>query len=77
MGQRVPLLTVPTSRVYAAASVEWLILDLLLEHRHRSWGIGELVDVVGSPILVAEALDALQAAGLIERSGAFVRLTLV
>jgi hypothetical protein len=32
------------------ASVEWLILDLLLEHRHRSWGIGELVDAVGSPI---------------------------
>jgi DNA-binding HxlR family transcriptional regulator len=57
-----------------AASVEWLILDLLLENHHRSWGIGELVDAVSSPILVAEALDALQTAGLIERTDAFVRI---
>jgi hypothetical protein len=70
-----PVLTVLTSRTHAAASVEWLILDLLLEHSHRSCGIGELVDAVGSPILVAEALDALQAAGLIERTDAFVRIT--
>ena len=63
----------PTSRIYAGASVEWLILDLLLEHR-RSWGVGELVDAIGSPILIAEALDALQAAGLIERTDAFVRI---
>jgi hypothetical protein len=55
-------------------SVEWLILDLLLEHHQRSWGIGELVDAIGSPILVAEALDALQAAALIQRTDAFVRL---
>ena len=54
--------------------MEWLILDLLLERRHRRWGIGELVDAVGSPVLVAEALDALHAAGLIECTDAFVRL---
>jgi hypothetical protein len=56
-------------------SIEWLILDLLLEHSHRSWGVGELVDEIGSPIAVAEALEALQAVGLIERTGAFVRVT--
>jgi len=39
-------------------SVEWLILDLLLEHSHRSWGVGELVDEIGSPIAVAEALES-------------------
>jgi hypothetical protein len=61
----------PTPR---AGSVEWLILDLLLEHSHRSWGVGELVDEIGSPIAIAEALEVLQAAGLIERTGAFVRI---
>jgi DNA-binding HxlR family transcriptional regulator len=68
---------VATSRIYAGASGEWLILDLLLEHSRRTWGVGELVDAVGSPILVAEALDALQAAGLIERADAFVRIAQV
>jgi hypothetical protein len=57
-----------------SGSIEWVILDLLLEQHHRSWGVGELVDATGSPILVAEALDALQATGLIERTGAFVQL---
>ena len=57
-----------------SGSVEWLILDLLLEQGTRSWGVGELVDEIGSPVLVAEALDALQAAALIERTGAFVRI---
>jgi hypothetical protein len=65
---------VPASRIHASTSVEWLILDLLLEHSRRSWGVGELVDAVGSPILVAEALDALQAASLIERADALVRI---
>jgi DNA-binding transcriptional ArsR family regulator len=57
-----------------SGSVEWLILDLLLEHSHRSWGVGELVDEIGSPIAVAEALEALRVAGLIERTDAFVRI---
>jgi len=56
-------------------NAEWLILDLLLEHSHRSWGVGELVDEIGSPIAVAEALEALQVAGLIQRTDAFVRIT--
>lgn len=60
-----------------AGSVEWIILDLLLEDHHRSWGVGELVDAIGSPILVAEALEALQAAGLIERTGAFARVAML
>jgi hypothetical protein len=58
----------------SATDVEWIILDLLLEHSHRSWGVEELVDVIGSPIAVAEALEALQATGLIERRDAFVRV---
>jgi len=58
----------------SAGNVEWAILDLLLEQGMRSWGVGELVDEIGSPVLVAEALDALQAAALIERTGAFVRI---
>jgi DNA-binding transcriptional ArsR family regulator len=58
-----------------SADAEWLILDLLLEHSHRSWGVGELVDEIGSPIAVAEALEALQVAGLIERREALVRIT--
>jgi hypothetical protein len=56
------------------ASVEWTILDLLLDDHHRSWGVGELVDEIGSPIAVAEALAALHDAGLIERSDNFIRL---
>ena len=74
LGQPVPLLTVTTSRICTAASVEWIILDLLLEHSQTTWGIGELVDEISSPSVVAEALEALQAVGLIERSGAFVRI---
>jgi hypothetical protein len=60
-----------------AGSVEWLLLDLLLEHCHRSWGVGQLVNEIGSPIAVAEALEALQAAGLIERTGALVPIARV
>jgi hypothetical protein len=48
---------------------EWKILDLLLE-RSGPWGVGELVDVIGSAVAVAEALDALQATGLIHRRDA-------
>jgi DNA-binding transcriptional ArsR family regulator len=59
---------------YRVAGVEWVIFDLLLERSSRSWGVGELVDAIGSPIAVAEALEALQAAGLIERRDAFVRI---
>ena len=59
---------------YRVAGVEWVIFYLLLERSSRSWGVGELVDAIGSPIAVAEALEALQAAGLIERRDAFVRI---
>jgi DNA-binding HxlR family transcriptional regulator len=57
-----------------AASAEWIILDLLLERGKTTWGIGELVDEIGSPSALAETLEALQATGLVERSGAFVRI---
>lgn len=55
--------------------VQWAILDLLLEPRAEPWLVGELVEEVGSPAAVAEALEALQAAGLIEHSGEAVALT--
>jgi hypothetical protein len=69
-----PLLTEYMPDSPHPGSVEWLILDLRLEQSGRTWGIGELVDAVGSPILVAEALDALQAARLVERTDVFVRI---
>jgi hypothetical protein len=53
--------------------VEWAILDLLLDRPH-SRGIGELIDEIGNTVAVAEALEALQSAGLIECTDAFVRL---
>jgi predicted transcriptional regulator len=55
--------------------VLWVVLDLLLEPRTEPWLVGELVEEVGSPAAVAEALEALQAAGLIEHSGEAVALT--
>ena len=57
-----------------SGSVEWLILDLLLRDSQRSLSVGELIDEIGSAIAVAEALEALQAAGLIERRDEFVRI---
>jgi hypothetical protein len=60
----------------AFGEVEWRVLDLLLD-RQELWGVGELVDRIGSPIAVAEALDALDATSLIERSGAFIRLAAI
>ena len=53
----------------------WAILDLLLEPRTEPWLVGELVEEVGSPAAVAEALEALQAAGLIECHGEAVAIT--
>jgi hypothetical protein len=63
-----------SSRRQQAADAEWVILDLLLEHPHP-WLVRELVDEIGSAIAVAEALEGLQAAGLIERRDALVRVT--
>jgi DNA-binding HxlR family transcriptional regulator len=62
-----------SSRYRRAADAEWVILDLLLERTHP-WRVGELIDELGSPIAVAEALEALQASGLTERKDALVRI---
>lgn len=90
LGQRVSLLTVPVAELHGAkrppsmlqplrpsdtASAEWIILDLLLERSERRLSTRELADTIGSTSVVAEALEALQAGGLIERSGALVRIT--
>jgi predicted transcriptional regulator len=60
-----------------AASAEWIILDLLLERSEATLSTQELADTIGSMSAVAEALEALQAAGLVERSGARVRIARV
>jgi hypothetical protein len=54
--------------------VQWLVLDLLLEPRPDPWLVGELVEEIGSPAAVAEALDVLQAAGLIKHHGEVVHI---
>jgi hypothetical protein len=48
---------------------EWIILDLLMDADEQGLSVSELVGVIGSPVAVAEALDALHAAGLITRIG--------
>jgi DNA-binding HxlR family transcriptional regulator len=60
-------------RLPDAAGIEWTILDLLLE-RPGLWRVEELVDVIDSPTAVVDALEALQATGLIERIGVYVHI---
>ena len=62
-------------RLPQAAGTEWAVLDLLLEYA-RPWRVEELIDAIDSPVAVAEAVETLQATGIIERSGAFVRIAL-
>ncbi len=57
------------------AGAEWAVLDLLLDHP-RPWRVEELIDAIDSPVAVAEAVEALHATGIIERTGAFVRIAL-
>jgi predicted transcriptional regulator len=57
----------------AEAGAEWTVLDLLLEYP-RPWRVEELIDAIDSPVAVAEAVDTLHATGIIERTGAFVRI---
>jgi DNA-binding HxlR family transcriptional regulator len=54
---------------------EGLILDLLLEPRREPWLVGELTRAIGRPVAVAEALEALQTAGLVERHGEAIALS--
>ncbi len=58
-----------------ASPAEWIILDLLLEAAERTLSIAELVEAVGSPIAVADALDTLHVAGLIGRRADLAILT--
>jgi hypothetical protein len=53
---------------------QWVVLDLLLESRTEPWLVGELVEAIGSPIAVAEALEALQSSGLIKHHGEVVHI---
>jgi hypothetical protein len=47
------------------SELEWRILDLLLEA--RILGVAELVQAIGSPIAIADALETLHTARLIDR----------
>jgi hypothetical protein len=51
-------------RTRTHAGVEWVVLDLLLE-RTEPWSVKELVETIGNPVAVAEALEILQAARVI------------
>jgi predicted transcriptional regulator len=46
----------------------WRVLDLLLASKQPR-PVAEIVTEIGSPVAVADALDTLGAAGLIERRG--------
>jgi hypothetical protein len=66
----------PTLSAHMSDSwTEGLILDLLLEPRTEPWLVGEIVETIGRPVVAAEALEALQAAGLVERYGEAVILS--
>jgi hypothetical protein len=56
------------------APVEWIVLDLLMEASQQTLAVSELVETVGSPAAVAEALDTLQTAGLIMRSNRYITI---
>ena len=53
---------------------EWIILDLLMDASQQTLTVSELVEAIGSPAAVAEALDALRTAGLITRIGQYVSI---
>jgi DNA-binding IclR family transcriptional regulator len=53
---------------------EWRILDLLLA-ADQPLPIAEVVAAIGSTAAAADALDTLQAAGLVERRGVLVFVT--
>lgn len=51
---------------------EWIILDLLMDAGEQTLTVAELVEAIGSPAAVAEAIDSLHAAGLITRASPLV-----
>jgi hypothetical protein len=64
-----------TSRVPDGSWIEGLILDLPLEPRTKPWLVGEIVEKIGGPVAVAEALETLQAVGLAECHGEAITLS--
>lgn len=53
-------------------TAEWVILDLLMDASEQTLAVAELVEAIGSPVAVAEAIDSLHAAGLVTRAGQLV-----
>jgi predicted transcriptional regulator len=56
------------------SETEWRILDLLLAV-DQPLPVAEVVAAIGSTAAVADALDTLQAAGLVDRAGVLVFVT--
>jgi DNA-binding GntR family transcriptional regulator len=56
------------------SGTEWRILDLLLA-AGQPLPVAQVVATIGSTAAVADALDTLHAAGLVERTGALVSVT--
>jgi DNA-binding MarR family transcriptional regulator len=68
------MLSKPT--LHSASPAEWAVLDLLLDRDpEHPYTAREIAAEVGSVARAADALDTLEAAGLIIRPGGVVRLT--
>jgi hypothetical protein len=66
----------PKATLHFTSPAEWAVLDLLLDRDpEHPYTTREITDEVGSVACAADALDTLEAAGLIFRSGELVRLT--
>jgi len=56
------------------SETEWQVLDLLLA-ADQPLPVAEVVAAIGSTAAVADALDTLHAAGLVDRAGVLVFVT--
>lgn len=62
--------------LHSASPAEWAVLDLLLDRDPKHpYTAREIAAALGSVARAADALDTLEAAGLIIRPGGVVRLT--
>ena len=58
------------------ATIDWNILDLLIDHTNQCpWAIEEVIRAHGNELAARDGLDRVHAYGLIHRSGSFVFAT--